>query len=323
MSLFSAVADLLNPPPAPDARLQAALERVIGMSDPMLRILPGLQRQLQPAVAHALDYCDRLVDALPGPYDIDRRAFGTEPLVHALFATAGDIDEMFGRCSSLQDFFERGEGFAETHFFALLAARRQQKRQFGMAQQGGIIRNDVAQEMLYFSDQTLVEPGASLEATLDRLRLRALESLLHSFNAHVEALRHERLGLRNDLSSEQIQVRNAQEHLAESQTRHLAELDFRLRRNAEQLMPENLVEALTDFLFHPENALYLRPVSLNVNRLGVIRPESGLDAEQIEFTELFSRDRRQHLVLIVQIPRQDAQQALERAQNRKNRYILI
>lgn len=323
MSLFSAFADFLKPPPAPDARLQAAIDHVIGMSDPMLRVLPNLQRSLQPGVARALDYCSGLVDALPGPYDIDHQAFGTEALVHALFATAGDIDEMFGRCAVLQDFFERGEGFAETHFYALLAARRQQKKQFGMAQQGEIIRNDVAQEILYFSDQTLVEPGADLETTRQRLCLRALESLLHSFNAHVEALRHERQDLRGDLSNEQAQARSARQHLDDAQTRHLAELDFRLRRNTEQLMPENLIDALVEFLSQPEKALCLRPTSITIDRLGIIHNESGEDGQKISFQELVSRDRRQHLVMLVRIPRRDAQQALARAHDRKNRYILI
>lgn len=329
MSLFSAVADLLKPSPPPDARLQAAIDHVIGMVDPLLRVVPNLERQLAPAVEHALGYCEGLVAALPGPIDIDRRAFGADPLVHALFATASDIDEMLGRCHKLQDFLEQPESFAEEYFFAMLAARRQQKKQFGMAQQGDIIRNDVAQEILYFSDQTLVEPDNDPELTRQRLRTKALESLLHSFNAHVDALRRERQSLRSDASVEHAQFaaqgKSMEQHLAESHTRHLAELDFRLRQNTELLMPEHLADSLCDFLRTPETALFLRPVNITVDRLGVVQktPTEDTSAQTLRFPELISRDRRQHIAMLVRIPRQDALAALEKMRDRQHRYILI
>lgn len=325
MSLF----DFLKPPPPPDPQLQAALDHVIGMVDPLLRVVPNLERQLAPAVAHALAYCAGLVAALPGPVDIDRRAFGADPLIHALFATAGDIDEMLGRCHKLEEFLEQPAGFANEYFFAMLAARRQQKKQFGMAQQGDIIRNDVAQEILFFSDQTLVEPDNDAELTRQRLRTKALESLLHTFNAHVDALRHERQSLRSDASVEHAQFatqgKSMEQHLAESHTRHLAELDFRLRQNTELLMPEHLAAALCDFLQAPEKALFLRPVNITVDRLGIVQkmPNDDMSAQTLSFPELISRDRRQHIAMLVRIPRQDARAALQRVRDRQHRYILI
>ena len=80
----------------------------------------------------------------------------------------------------------------------MFAARRQQKKQLGMEQQGDVIRNDVPQLVLYFSGQTLIEPNCQLENTLHGLRCKALESPAHTFHSHVELLRHERDGLRAD-----------------------------------------------------------------------------------------------------------------------------
>jgi len=331
VSLFSVVSDLLKPAPPPDPRLQAALDRVIGMVDPMLRVLPNLAHQLTPAVEHALGYCEGLVAALPGPIAIDRRAFGADPLVHALFATAGDIDEMLGRSQSIRETIDHPETWQGDHFHAMLAARRQQKKQFGMARQGDIIRNDVAQEILYFSDQTLVEPSCDLETTRRKLRDKALDSLLHSFNAHVDALRREREHLRIDASDEHAQLAQLARHpgddplAGETRTRHLAELDFRLRESAEALTPEHLLINLMAFLRTPETALCLHSVSVTVDRLGVVHPEAN-DDEQVEtlrFPELISRDRRQHIAMLVTIPCQDALAAVEKARDRQHRYILI
>lgn len=328
MSLFSAVADLLKPTPPPAPRLQAALDRVIGMIDPILHVVPHLDRQLAPAVEHALGYCEGLVAALPGPIAIDRKAFGTDPLVHALFATAADIDDMLGRSQAIRDTIAHPESWRGDHFHAMLAARRQQKRQFGMAQQGDIIRNDVPQEILYFSDQTLIEPSCDLETTRHRLREKALDSLLHSFNAHVEQLRRERDGLRVDASAEQIHLAQhpaADPLINDGHTRHLAELDFRLRQHAEALMPEQLAAALVDFLKNPENALRLRPIRVAVDRLGVVHADAqaGEQVQTLDFPELISRDRRQHLAMLVTISCQDAIAAVDKARDRQRRFMLI
>lgn len=329
MSLISALADLLKPVPPPDPAVAAALDRVIGMVDPLVRAAPRLERHLLGAVEHALGYCQGLVAALPGPIEINRRSFASDLLVHALFASPGDIEDMLGRSQAVRDFLDRPECWASDCFCAMLAARRQQKRQFGMAQQGNIIRADVPQEIVYFSDQTLIEPCCDLDTTRDRLQAKALESLLQTFNAHVDKLRRERESLRADLSVEHAQLASWQQQHnisdEEKHTRHLVELDAKLRQNAEALMPENLIEVLADFLRRPETALSLTPVSIRIDRMGIVHNASQPDddAQTISFPELSSRDRRQHLATLVRISREEALAAVNRSRDRQKRYIII
>ncbi len=328
MSLFSAIADLLKPTAPPDPQTAAALDHVIGMVDPLVRAVPRLEKHLLGAVEHALGYCDKLVTALPGPIEINRRSFGTDMLVHTLFATPSDIEDMLGRSQAVRDFLDRPECWASDGFCAMLAARRKQRRQFGMAQQGNMIRSDVPQEVLYFSDQTLIEPCCEIDMTRQRLRAKALESLLRTFNTHVDALRHERDNLRIDLSIEHAQFFAKQRHDASQEdkhTRHLVELDVSLRQNGEALMPENLVEMLADFLYHPESALSLTPVSICIDRMGILHEpgKDDTDAQIIVFPELSSRDRRQHLATLVHISRDEAFEAVNKSRERQKRYIII
>lgn len=329
MSFFSAIADLIKPAPPPDPEVAAALDRVIGMVDPLVRAAPRLEKHLAGAVEHALGYCAGLVATLPGPLEINRQAFSHDPLIHALFATASDIEAMLGRSQAIRDYLERPECWEADCFCAMLAARRQQKRQFGMAQQGDIIRNDVPQEVLYFSDQTLIEPSCDPERTRERLRARAMESLLTTFNSHVDNLRKTRLTLRADLSVEQAQLMVSQQrHIPEDtalHTRHLTELEFRLSQTGDSLMPEQLVENLADFLRQPETALSLTPVSVRVDRLGIVQRDDSND-EQIQtlnFPELSSRDRRQHIATLVRITREEAIAAVEKSRDQQKRYIIL
>ena len=330
MTLLSTLAQLIKPEPPPDPEVAAALDRVIGMVDPLVRAAPRLQKHLAGAVEHALAYCDGLVGALPGPIEINRMAFAQDPLVHALFATAGDIDEMLGRSQAVRDYLERPECWGSECFCAMLAARRNQKKQFGLAQQGDMIRADVPQEIVYFSDQTLIEPCSDPQQTRQRLRARSLESLLTTFNSHVNALRRERDHLRTDLKMEQVEVairheNHVQDEVLESHTRHIVELDFKLRQLSDSMMPEHLVEALADFLRQPESALSLNAVSLRVDRLGIVHTDGDDDSQihTLNFPELSTRDRRLHLATLVRVSRAEAAEAVKRAKDRQHRYIII
>lgn len=329
MSFLSSVADFLKPAPPPDPSLHKALDRVAELVDPVLKITPGFERKLAAPLQHALGYCDGLVAALPGPIDINRHAFATDPLIHALFATADDIDQMLGRSQAVRDYLATPCSWESDYFYAMFAARRQEKRQLGLARQGDVIRSDVPQTILYFSDQTLIEPNCQLETTRHSLRCKALESLLHAFRSHLDALRHERDGLRADASVERAHLtvlRGTSGGPAyEVGTRHLAELDKQLRERADALMPEHLLDTLANYLRSPEPALRLTPVSITVDRLGVVRQDAPDDANlhTLNFPELTARDRRLHVAMLAKISRDEAFEAVEMVRDQQHRFMLI
>ncbi|MDP3538127.1 MAG: hypothetical protein Q8S26_05430 [Azonexus sp.] len=329
MSLFSTVADFLKPAPPIDPSVVKALARVAELGDPMLKLASNFEKALAFPVQYALGYCDGLIAGLPGPIDINRQAFSNDPLVHALFATAGDIDQMLGRSQAVRDFLAEPGCWESDHFYALFAARRQQKKQLGMVQQGDVIQNDVPQLVLYFSDHTLIEPSCDFDEMRRKLRCTALDSLLHTFHDHVATLRNEREGLRADVSVERAHLTvlhgatPGREY--EVHTRHLAELDTRLRERAESLMPDQLVESLAEFLQTPEPALCLSPYSVTVDRMGVVvdRPDGDLNVHTLSFPELTARDKRQYLAMLARISRDEALEAVETVRDQQHRFMLI
>ncbi len=329
MSLFSAVVDFLKPKAPIDPALGKALDRVAELVDPLLKMAPGFERQLAFPLQHTLGYCDGLVAALPGPIEINRQAFANDPLVHALFATADDIDQMLGHSQAVRDFLAEPESWESDHFYALFAARRQHKKQLGIERQGEVIQNDVPQQVLYFADHMLVEPCCQLEHTHEKLRGKALESLLRTFHDHVEALRLERQGLRADVSVQRAHLAVLRgttpgpEYIVGS--RHLADLDARLHQSAASLMPAQLLAALAEFLAAPEPALHLSPVSITVDRLGIIRERASddLDLHTLNFPELTARDRRHYLAMFARIRRDEALEAVEMVRDQQRRFMLL
>lgn len=327
MNPLTAIGRLFAARPAPDPEVRRALARVLEIVDPLLAAAPGLEDKLAAPLAHALGYCAGLVDALPGPIDISRQAFGSDPLVHTLFATADDIGHMLGASQAVHDHLADSACLASDHFYALLAARRHEKHQLGMALAGEVIHAEVPQTVVYFADHALVEPHCELAATRERLRDAALASLLKSFHAHVEALRLEKESLAADAAAARAHMGVPHGHeqcggpaLA---TRRFAELDSHLRSLAESLMPEQLEAALAAFLQQPEMSLHLCDVTLRVDRLGVIAKPDSTDAVSISFPELCGRDRRRHFVMLARIDREEARQALESALERQRRFLFI
>jgi hypothetical protein len=318
MNPLSRLLSWLSPAPPPDPGIQAGLQRIAELAGKALAMTSGFDRRLAAPVAHARSYCDSLVNALPPAVDINRQSFATNPLIHALFASASDIDSMLATSAPIRAFLTAPESWQHDCFFALMAARRADKKVLGVALQGSVVTTDVAQTLLQFSNQMVTLPAAEPDAAQASLFAAAFDSLLRTFAEHVEAARTTYKSLQAERALECVRERDpVKRETAAFPSRRIAALDARLHRQFASLQPEALVNELSLFLMQPEQALSLHPVQVSVTRGGIIQTEQPEDADAntalIRFTELNSRDRRCHVVLPVRIRCDEARAALERA----------
>jgi hypothetical protein len=307
-----------TPPIAPD--IQAGLQRIGELVSSTLVMEPDFDGLLARPVAHARAYCTSMVDALPSAIQIDRQSFSTAPLVHALFASANDIGVMVAASASVREYLESPESWQKESFFALMAARRMEKKVLGVALEGNMVTTDVPQSVLQFSNQMLVFPAADPDAARAALLAAAYDSLLRTFAEHVYQAHETYKSLKTERELERARLLSLPpRQRAVFPPRRIAELDERLQKQFESIQPDSLVHELANFLLKPELALRLDPVSLRVSRNGVIHDEArnADDAEAIHFTELCSRDRRRHVVLPVRIRTSEARDALTRARGER------
>lgn len=141
MGILSGLGRWLGPRPAPEAAVREAIGRALDAVDPRLKAVPDYERRLAPAVSHALRHCEALADEMPGPVEIGVRAFGADPLVHAMFATAGDIADMLGRSRAVREFLADPDNIAREEFFALLGMRHREKTATGLALNGDVVQH--------------------------------------------------------------------------------------------------------------------------------------------------------------------------------------
>ena len=326
MNILASLLELINPPPT-DPGLARALERVANYVDPLLPAMPGFEKQLAKPVHHALDYCQWLVSTLPGPVELGRQAFSADPLVHALFATANDIDEMLGRSQEVRDFLREPCSWDSDHFHALFAAQHEQKHQLGMARDGEVIRSDVPQTVVYFSHPQLVVPACQLEMTLSQLRCKAFERLLDDFHAGIEVLRAERAQLRSEIALERsglsMLVGAGKDSAFAEGEKSVADLDRRLLALNERLHPESQLQALAEHLQNAEQHLKLNTVELRLDAMGVVQGNGSSDGQVFRFMELKGRDGNLHLLMLARIARAEAREAVERVREEQQHRPLI
>lgn len=316
MSILSSLGRWLGPAPTPDPALRQAIERAVEAVDPLLKTVSGYQRKLVPVVSRALEYCGELAAAIPGPIEINSRAFGNDPLVHAMFGAPDAIADMLGKSRELREFLADPGQCQADEFFALLGMRQREKSVMGMALHGDMLQNDVPQRLLYFADHTLGELGSDYDITRQRLQATAFDGLTRGFASCVAELRQERQDARTAWNME----RAGGAVLGERRQM----LEERQRQAVASLAPERLLQAFVEWLAAPQERLYLKPTEVTVDRMGVIvrEPQSGGNVSTLNFPELVGRDRRQWIVMVSRISRQDALDALAR-QEQANRYLLI
>ena len=322
MNLFSWLFSWFISAPPPDPDTLAGLRRVAALVDKALVVSPDFTARLTPSVIHARAFCAQLVDRLPPAVTIDRPSFASDPLVHALFASADDIGIMIAASAPVRDYLTGPRSWQEDSFFALMAARRVDKKVFGAALQGEIVARDVPQSLLQFSNQTLLLPAADPASARTAMLETAFDSLLFTFTAHVEQARNAYQSLKTEREQERTRQRVHPGEIAPFPARNIAALDERLKQQFQSLQAGGMLSELSEFLMHPEQALRLDPVRLWVTRGGVIQEDASHDADAalIHFMELRSRDRRHHLVLPVRIRYDEARAALARPKEKRVAY---
>jgi hypothetical protein len=128
--------------------IERAIDIIVEQTDPRLRFVRAYRRKLRKPVVRSLVYADDLVGRIPGPFEISRKAYGSNPQVNALFGSVDDIYTLFAHSRMLQDFFRDKPG-CDLVYVPLVMLRRE-KQIFGMALSGDIVRRDVARTLVNF-----------------------------------------------------------------------------------------------------------------------------------------------------------------------------
>ncbi len=277
--------------------LASAIERAVNRVEPHLKQTGGYPKAFHKPIASALEYSRSLAAIIPGPVEINRAAYVQVPFVHALFPSVDFIHE--GLCSSLamRDFHAQNPASREV--YALMGMRRWEKNSLGMELHGQVLRRDVLQHIVYFTNHTLENPSTSIEETRELISWSIFDKLIDLVAKRIEARKQEKSDLlrQNDLLMARLHEANEQTRPALAE-----EVDNMLSKIQKHVALLDLHLYVHDFeavLLNPGQHLRLERTSMYLDDMGVRREPSEGAGKPVEFDDLIGFDRRQWTVTLV------------------------
>jgi hypothetical protein len=243
-------------------------------------------KQAIPAIENAVNYFDRQIAAIPGPFPLSAGYFTAQAGIAAFFPESEEIGRALGRSLATKETLPELLRSGHDEIYALLGMRMR-----------------VGNAPTVFADHSLHSLAASPADSRNALRQAAFERLLRNFAEHVEKLRrHERL-LKIDWEWKQ-------RHDVAKTVDSGDKPEFVYA--AEELTPDNLLRALISWLETPE-----RFFRLQANENPIAGSQAALDLPLLHCS-----DRRQWLACLVRFSADEASQALQQ-ESHTHRYIFI
>ncbi|MBM9515233.1 hypothetical protein [Desulfogranum marinum] len=266
------------------AEVNCALEAAIDIADSKIRLAPKYKRTALPAIEQAMEYSSKLVAALPGPISLSSRNYHNSPQLRAVFRSPDHIQELLERLPA--DI--KGQLQKNVDIIALLTMSKEIKTTFGHERQGEMILRDAAMQTINFYDHLLVAPSSSLESTQAMLEEKVLEILAATAMETINSLREELTELRErkaHLDSMKRMLKGKKQAFG-----NLAPPSYETRKKLEETekllvettlaveekkkhigIPEKSLQYLIATFTHPEKAISIEELSLDLNWMNVLK----------------------------------------------------
>ncbi len=303
--------------------VKIAAEAIVEAVDPRLRGVSGYQRKIETGVVRTILHMRELAKELPHePIELSRDAWGADQQLNAFFATAADVPATLGRSALLRAYFESPVNAGAADAYALLGMLKIEREVFAPALVDGVLRHDVAQTTVSFSNHTLIAPAPDVMVcrrevgvlifkrlaalALARIislgeRATELEQRKAMLGARLRLLNLKRDGIEQvagggdesaEIASIERELKSTGDEFAETRTR-LATLNTRL-------------EHVNAIFNSPADYVSLARVDLRVNKMGFkAAQESTETVSDLKLSELSIGDGLKAVIAFVRCQRAD------------------
>lgn len=300
--------------------IERAVERVVDGTDPRLRAVSGYSKKLRPAVIKVIDYSMELVDALPPPLTLAKKQFNQDQRMSAFFVSPEHINEFLTQSLVLQDYREKRKGLDPEYVHALLSVTRNERRVLGMELDGEIVRRDVAQISVSFSNHRLScpmdeESGSRFETKKDVFDFfikQALGNIIAIRDKQQKSINRQKIlneklrtleaaswGIDAVLSGESekpVDVDQTEISINKMEA-ELEELE------APPLTLDHYLESIVETFDGVRDLLWKTSLSIKLNRMGIKIENEDLEAPiNLDIDEYHSADGRTAIAVPVRIP---------------------
>lgn len=293
------LARLLHGHVASDPTLEQALARAAARVDPRLVHAPHWPGRYRVPLEGALAQARRVAHAVPGPITLDREHWARYPFTHALFPSVEAMEKAIAASPELGAFMASPGVGREVH--ALLSLRREERAVFGMELDGEVLRRDVPQNVVWFTDPHFLAPAGDEASAREALMWALFDRFLERVAVGVERLRAEQDRLRQEKDLAQARLRAASADKRPGLETVLAKILTNLGEVAHHLDLAHLHEVFETVLSHPQDCLYLEEHAYALDAMGVAGSADPTVAS-LHFVDLLERYQPPRTVVLTCFP---------------------
>lgn len=294
-------------------KIVQAGNRIVDIADPKIRQVRGFTRTLSGSIEHSLEYCNHLVQSIPGGIVLSPQHYHSDPLIRSFFTSPDQVKEVI----SLQGKEGEPDSGNPQERYALLTMEESRKEIVTREQQGNMILGDVYKQTVNFFDHRLVCIAATEEQSKALLEWRALEVIAMGAQKTINLLRgnlaelrerRERLQamrriLKGSSTTSALFARTSHTvtQKMEKLNQELTLINDQIESAREQVAtPKDSIDLVEDVLTHPEDALFEYKQTLRLNWMNSIIEEQGREQGQdITFSHLTIPDELQRAAIHV------------------------
>lgn len=294
--------------------LRQATEQVVKVADPVIRQARRYRRVLRTPLSGAMDYCRSLIDAVPGPVTLSRSQYHADPLVKALFASPDELEEVLRISPELTALREQGH---TGEVSAMMTVLYDEKTIFGHEQEGDIVRRDVQQRAVNFSDHRIVAPSSDLDRARTGIVHRGLEVLATIAMERITTLKSRKAELREkrEYLKGMLKILGGRNYMHEmfaapdpdkrevfrKAEKKLSEVEQELAKLQEKMTyPEHSLGYLEEIMRKPDDSLIVRSQSFRLNWKGVrVEDKPGSEGNDITLAEFSIHEELRRSAVLV------------------------
>jgi hypothetical protein len=260
--------------------LNEAVETIVDWTDARMRGVSGYRNELRQTTRELLEHIESIADRITTAVELSRTAHINDPLVHLLFHSPSEMQDMFKRSEALQGMCDNPSSADDDALFALLFVTLKEKRILGAEMRGEMLIKDVRQTLVSFAAHRLVAPCLDEQQARSALKRTLFESVVD----YLEGLS---LQLRYD-------------------HREQAGRGIRIDPTTSIDNPEVYLRALKEQMLVPQRLIRLHDKLLRVNAMGIKLPQpSDVGDEPVRLHELEVGEGRSQVLVLVKIPRSE------------------
>lgn len=284
--------------------LTRAVEHVVNETYGRLRVIPGYAERLREPVEKSFLHIDSLVESVPEAIVCCRSVFVSDPRVNAFFTGPSQLQEVFSHSEDVRQLFNASPEADEC--WALLCMRKKERRQFGMALEGGELRKDVMQTGVSFTDHQVLSPGASNADARRALKSCIFNSLLAYIRLRAKTAKEGAV----ELESRRRMLQGRLGHQASDA--EAAQLQARIDEVEQELVARELrldsledhLEFIASVLGNPAQYVNRNQHDLRLNRLGVkLEDDSAETGYTVPLSEIRVACHNPRIAALVRFPR--------------------